>query len=101
MTPNIFTINYNVTGDERKRLVKAISAYAEADAHYLGAPTFAFEVDGFTIDKNGNVSFDARSDTEEIEGLIEALAEQGFVAQNNAEDGPEADHPVKTVDILL
>lgn len=81
MTGNTFYLDYNVTGAERKRLVKAISEYTQADSKYLGAPTFAYEVDYFTIDRNGVVSFDDRADSEEIEGLIEALVEQGFVSQ--------------------
>lgn len=76
-----FYLDYNVTGDERKRLVKAIAAYTQADARYLGAPSFAYEVDYFHIDKTGCVSFDDRADSEEIEGLIEMLVSQGFVAQ--------------------
>ena len=63
----------NVTGDERKRLVKAITTYTQTDAKYLGAPTFAYQVDYFTIDRNGVVSFDDRDDSEEIEGLIDVL----------------------------
>ena len=76
-----FYLDYNVTGDERKRLVKAIAVYTQTDAKYLGAPTFAYEVDYFTIDRRGVVSFDDRADSEEIEGLIDALVGQGFVAQ--------------------
>ena len=78
MTSNDFYLDYNVTGAERKRLVQAISAYTQADSKYLGTPTFAYEVDYFHIDRNGVVSFDDRADSEEIEGLIEALVEQGF-----------------------
>ena len=98
MTQNTFYLDYNVSGAERKRLVEAISAYTQADAKYLGAPTFAYEVDYFTIDKNGCVSFDDRADSEEIEGLIETLVGQGFVAQVSdlgceeaAQEAPAAD----------
>ncbi len=72
------TINYNVTGSERKRLVQTIAEIMECDAKYKGAPTFAYEVDYFTIDKNGVLSFDDRADSEEVEKLIEGLAERGF-----------------------
>ena len=81
MTPNIFYLDFNVTGSECERLVGAISSYTMMPAKYLGAPTYAYEVDYFTIDKNGCVSFDDRADSEEIEGLIEVLASQGFVSQ--------------------
>lgn len=76
-----FYLEYNVTGDERKRLVKAIAAFTGVTAKYCGAPTFAYEVDYFHIDKKGCVSFDDRADSEEIEALIEALVNHGFVAQ--------------------
>lgn len=88
---NLFYLDFNVTGEERKRLVKAISAYTQADAKYLGAPTFAYEVDYFNIDKNGCVSFDDRADSEEIEGLIETLVNQGFVPQVSNLDCEDAE----------
>ncbi len=48
-------INYNVTGPKRKELVNAISQKLNAPARYLGAPTFAYEVADYNIDKNGVV----------------------------------------------
>lgn len=46
-------INYNITGPKRKSLVGAISLELNAPTIYLGAPTFAYEVGGYHIDKNG------------------------------------------------
>lgn len=46
-------INYNVTGPKRKALVNAISQELNAPVKYLGAPTFAYEVADYNIDKNG------------------------------------------------
>lgn len=48
-------INYNVTGAKRKELVNAISQKLNAPVKYLGAPTFAYEVADYNIDKNGVV----------------------------------------------
>ncbi len=75
------TINYNRTGADRKSLVAAIADITGAEAKYLGAPSFAYQVDYFVIDRNGAVAFDDRADSEEIENLIERLANMGFVAQ--------------------
>ena len=75
-------LKYNVTGADRKRLVNLIAEITGGDAKYLGAPTFAYEVDCFTIDKNGSVTFDDRADSEEIEQIIERLYEAGFTAEN-------------------
>ena len=78
---NYFYLDFNVTGADRRRLVKAISDFTGADAEYHGAPTFSYTVDYFTIDRNGVVSFDDRADSEEIEALLETLANEGFVSQ--------------------
>lgn len=75
-------LKYNLTGADRKRLVKAISEITEVPAKYLGAPSFAYQVDYFTIDRNGSVSFDNRADSEEVENLIEQLAALGFIAES-------------------
>ena len=80
------TINYNRTGAERKDLVNAIADITGAEAKYLGAPSFAYQVDYFTIDRSGAVTFDDRADSEEIENLIERLAGMGFEAQIPAPD---------------
>ena len=71
-------IRYNRIGSERKALVKAIEEITECTAQYLGAPTFAYQVDYFTIEKDGTLEFDDRADSEEIENLLEQLAERGF-----------------------
>lgn len=75
------TLNYNVTGPRRKELVNLIANFTGCDAHYKGAPSFAYEVDYFTIDRNGAVSFDDRADSEVIERLIEMLYDNSFVAE--------------------
>lgn len=81
-------MKYNVTGSDRKRLVTAIAEFMECAATYKGAPTFAYEVGCFTIDKNGTVCFDDRNpqragsaDSEKIEKLIQRLHELGFEAE--------------------
>ena len=49
-------LSYNVTGPERKTLVAAISHELNAPTNYLGAPTFAYEVGGYHIDKTGTLT---------------------------------------------
>ncbi len=79
-------MRYNVSGADRKRLVAAISEILDVPQKYLGAPTFAYEVDYITIDKNGTVSFDDRADSDEVEMLVEALLEKGFEPEPRFED---------------
>ena len=75
------TIKYNRTGADRKPLITAIASITGAEARYLGAPSFAYKVDYFTIDRSGAVTFDDRADSEEVENLIERLASMGFEAK--------------------
>ena len=49
-------IIYIVKGDERKSLVSAIAMELNTPAKYLGAPTFAYQVGDYTIDKNGTLT---------------------------------------------
>ena len=67
-------LSYNVTGQERKSLVGAISTILNAPTKYLGAPTFAYEVGGYHIDKVGTLT---GPDNLELE---DALHQQGFDA---------------------
>lgn len=75
------TLNYNVTGAKRKELVNLIANFTGCDAHYKGAPSFAYEVDYFTIDRNGAVSFDNRANSEVIERLIQMLYDNSFITE--------------------
>ncbi|MBU5471568.1 virulence protein [Falcatimonas sp. MSJ-15] len=78
-------IEFNRTGAERKVLVKAISEITGAAAVYKFMPTCAYEIDYFTITKDGALEFDDRADSEEIETLLEQLAERGFTAADSTE----------------
>ena len=77
---------YDVTGSDRKRLVMAIAEHLECDAKYLGMPTAAYQVDYFTISKDGTLSFDDRTGSDEVELLVEALLEKGFEPEPRFED---------------
>lgn len=80
------TIKYKATGKERKRLAQAIADYLERDLEYKGAPTFAYQIDFYTVDREGSLNFDDRADSEEIENLLEHLNEQGFEPAEPFED---------------
>lgn len=67
------TIEFYKTGAERKELVKAMGEILEVKLKYLGMPSAAYQIDYFTVDKNGAVTFDDSADSEEIENLLEQL----------------------------
>ena len=73
-------IEFQVTGSDRKALVTAMAEILGVKAKYMGMPSMNYEVDYFTVTKDGTVEFDDRADSEEIEQLLEGLADKGFVA---------------------
>ena len=84
------TITINAQGAERNRLVKTISDWLGVPAKYCGAPTFNYEVDYFTIDKSGSLTFDDMADSEVIERLLQHIYDEGFdIDQSRTEDADE------------
>ena len=71
-------IRYNVTGARRKELVKVISDTTGARAEYKFMPTCNYEIDYFTVTKDGTLLFDDMADTEEVEQVLTAIADAGF-----------------------
>ena len=80
-------IRYNVTGAQRKELVKVIADTTGAKAKYMGMPTAAYEIDYFTVTKDGTLLFDDRADSEEVEAVLKAIATAGFDCE--PQDGEE------------
>ena len=67
-------ISYNVTGPRRKELATAVGNFIGTAPVYQKAPTYAFAIGSYTIDRNGTLS------GEKNEELTEALVAQGFTA---------------------
>ena len=85
------TITINAQGSERKRLVQCISQWLGCEPNYLGAPSFAYQVDFFTIEKNGSLTFDDAADSEVIERLLQHIYDEGFdIDQRHTEDEEES-----------
>lgn len=71
-------LKYNVTGARRKELVMAVCELVGEPPNYKGAPTFAYEVGNFSIDKNGTLSYPVELDSELVEKVMNGLSEKGF-----------------------
>ena len=80
-------LDYNVTGEQRKKLVRAISEILGEDSVYLGAPSFAYSVDGYVISRDGQVTCPDTATSEGVTLLIDALREQGFALEQPMNDG--------------
>lgn len=78
-------LKYNVTGNKRKSLVETISTVLDAPSNYLGVPTFAYEVGGYHIDKDGTLTGPDNLDLED------SLHQVGFDADGDSRKYDEAD----------
>ena len=91
---------YDLDGRDRKQLVKAIAEITGERAVYKFMPTCAYEIDFFTVTKEGTLEFPDRSDTELVEQVLEGLAERGFTAissyYDNGESATETDEDLPT-----
>ena len=75
-------ITFDLQGRDRKELVKAIAEITGARPVYKFMPTCAFEIDFFTVTKEGTLEFPDRSDTELVEMVLDELAEKGFTMES-------------------
>ena len=81
------TITINAQGAERKRLVNTIAEWLGEDVHYCGAPTFAYEIGRFTVEKDGSLTFSDMLDSEVVERLLEHIYDEGFdIDQSHTEE---------------
>ena len=84
-------IKYNVTGDRRKALVAVMRDVLQDATRYLGAPSFAFQVGAYAVDKNGTVTCPDGADSTQIDMLIRELAHDGFIGERVGEAAKPAE----------
>lgn len=80
-------VKFNVTGKERKELVKRIETITSEKAKYLGMPSAAYEVGIFTIDKSGTVNC---IDDFALERLVHNLIRDGFIPEEESKSEHDA-----------
>ena len=80
------TIEFHLTGEKRKALVKAISEILEIPAEYQYMPTCAYKIgECYTVTKEGNLEISDSADSKETEHLMEELKKCGYDVPDTAE----------------
>ena len=67
-------INYNVTGEQRKELVRIISETLGTKAIYAKMPTCNYIIGDITVEKDGGMVWDESIDETTLQQVTEALA---------------------------
>ena len=103
-------LKYGITGSKRKELAKVIGEILNEDVRYLGVPSMAYSVGGFTLTKEGNLVFD--ENVVEPAELVLKLKEKGFepleeientqdpVSQSEIQN-PQEERNVLTISVAL
>ena len=87
-------IRYNVSGERRKAMVKAVSeALYGWTIEYLGVPSCSYRVGDFEITRDGTLIYDDSVDYEYVERVLEVLAKKGFESETAQEDIAEMTEP--------
>ena len=72
---------FNVTGDRRKEMVKAIETILGERAVYMRLPTYAYRIGDFTVTKDGALEYGDETDREIVETILTGLNEAGFAVE--------------------
>lgn len=92
------TINCNVTGNERKRLAQTLGEILLIEPIYMKAPTFAYVLSDYTIDKNGAISFPESAMPVKVAEIVAKLSDAGFTPVLSQDEAP-AEIPAETPDV--
>lgn len=77
-------IEFNLTGEDRKKLVKAISAITGISAEYQYMPTCAYTIgEHYTVTKDGTLIINDDVDEKEIRDLLSKLEQMGYSAASD------------------
>ena len=85
------TMNFNVTGSERKNLVQAIAWSTGAKPRYLGMPSMAYEIGPFTVDRNGAVECSDGTDNKTMKKLFDDITAAGFEIERPEQPADEGE----------
>ena len=84
-------IHYNITKEQRKKMVEIVGRTLGVQLIYCGAPTFSYKVGAFEITRDGSICFGDEADEAEVERVRPALREAGFVAEEDETEMPTAE----------
>ena len=82
-------IHYRASGKDRKKLAEIVAKEIGVDAIYQGAPTFSYQMDYFTVDREGALVFDDELTGDESERVLDRIAAAGFTPDEGEDEMEE------------
>ena len=74
----MMTIKYTASGEQRKKLVNALSEILGCESKYLKAPSYGYEVGLCVVNRAGDIEFPDDMTEEEVEAIVKKLTWHGF-----------------------
>lgn len=71
-------MNLTLNVRERKPLVQLVSRFAQEDAIYMRTPTYAYQIGGYVVTREGNLETPDDLDSAALHALYETLAGSGY-----------------------
>ena len=71
-------IQFHIDRNQRKTLAHRIAELTEQQAEYLAAPSFAYQIGGFTLNKDSVLTFSDDTDEKLTDFLPNSLSKEGF-----------------------
>lgn len=89
-------LHFNVKGESRKAMVKAIEQVIGGKAKYLGVPSCAYEIGSYTVGRNGELEFGDFDDIDEVAPIVDACVLATGVSPAEWDDNRGAEETANT-----
>jgi hypothetical protein len=93
------TLYYHQSGDTRLSFVRAVTDILGVKPKYTGVPKCAYIIDFATVNREGNIEVDERTDSSKLTRLMQKLMERGYMTEQSGE-GWEEEPPVQPEEIV-
>ena len=90
-------IEFNLTGEERKNLVRAVSEIIGKPAEYQYMPTCAYIIGSHTVTKDGTLIIGDDADEKEIQHLLADLSSRGYQIPNTESNKLTVQMPIDSL----
>jgi len=90
-------IEFNLTGEERKNLVRAVSEIIGKPAEYQYMPTCAYIIGSHTVTKDGMLIIGDDADEKEIQHLLADLSSRGYQIPNTESNKLTVQMPIDSL----
>ena len=97
-------LHFNVKGENRKAMVKAIEKELGVKAKYLGVPSCAYQVGEYRVERDGTLSFE-KDDIDEISRVVDAcITATGYTPEGweeNKQENSQEESAENQIDLIV